>query len=619
TGGLTLSPFVPGETTFQRTSSQTIEAEQPKTIATQAEANQQNFQYALADYYIQPNGTIYVVDRTTGELSQYQPGQGPVSAVAGGALQKAGSLMGREEQLPADAKYSGSLKTFDPATYAQGLSSTNFGTMALVGELDKDAPSFNLRITKNPDGTTTQTNSTTGDVVTFSATGQPIPERSSESLRTQLSAYVGGVAGGVQEAVGEYGKSILSAASAIGLPVERALQVARNLESGGQLMQSAQYRQQESDYLQGNRDAFTAYTQTGDKSKLYSDITENFKNNPMAAFGLLGKEGIQELGEAALFGPATLVQRIIGESLAGTIESFGAQYEDTKRQLMAKNMPEKEARAEAAKAGGIDGFITFVVEALTPGSSRTLTAIPKEMAGEFIETLTQQVAQGKSLGSALGDAWSAALTAGKLTAGAETAVRAMQNVADTGGISFPTTQAPTNLGTLTVTAKAQPTGVVVNVSGDSALIQFSDGKTSILPSIDLSTGQKVNVGQSVNVNQQGQIASTAAVTPTAELGGNTAVVVAVNPKNNTASVMTPTGETKIVSSIDLSTSKPVSEGQSVILNSNNTISTAPVMGTAGLGTTGIAPATTPGYTGTVQPTVSTTPTVTAGVSPTVKT
>ncbi|NBW17046.1 MAG: hypothetical protein EBR82_54625, partial [Caulobacteraceae bacterium] len=280
TGGLTLTSGVPGESTVVSTGTQTLEGAQPKTIATQAEANQQNFQYALADYYIQPNGTIYVVDRTTGELSQYQPGQGPVSAVAGGALQKAGSLMGREEQLPADAKYSGSLKTFDPATYAQGLSSTNFGTMALVGELDKDAPSFNLRITKNPDGTTTQTNSTTGDVVTFSATGQPIPERSSESLRTQLSAYVGGVAGGVQEAVGEYGKSILSAASAIGLPVERALQVARNLESGGQLMQSAQYRQQESDYLQGNRDAFTAYTQTGDKSKLYSDITENFKNNP---------------------------------------------------------------------------------------------------------------------------------------------------------------------------------------------------------------------------------------------------------------------------------------------------------------------------------------------------
>jgi hypothetical protein len=178
---------------------------QPRSIGTQAEAIQQNYEYPLADYYRQANGTTWVVDRVTGQLTQYRPGEGAVSAVSGGGLQRAGEMIGAESQLPADAQYVGSLKTFDPTTAAEGPSSSNFQTMAIVGELDPNAPKFNLQITKNADGSTTQVNTVTGDRVTFTATGQIDPARTQYSALTQATQAVGTGAGLVQEALGEYG------------------------------------------------------------------------------------------------------------------------------------------------------------------------------------------------------------------------------------------------------------------------------------------------------------------------------------------------------------------------------------------------------------------------------
>ena len=294
-------------------------------------------------------------------------------------------------------------------------------------------------------------------------------------VTAEVKALVSGV---VQGALGEYGRSILGAMQGVGIPLEQAQAIARSVEKGGQLMQSSDYTTSEKNYIQGNIDAFETYAQTGDRTQLLRDLGSNFASNIAGATGLFAKEGVQEIGEfVAMFTPARVAKAAV-DATAGALESFGAKFDEKYNQLIAQGVSKEEATRQARIAGGYDGLVTFLVEGATDllpgGRSLTLSAL-KEGVGEIVETFIQEKLDGKSNAQAAGNAWTAGLIGGKLTAAASPGEAVVQAVDPTSTSA----SAPTNLGQLVVTGN-RVTGTVVSSGENGAIVVTDDGSTQII-------------------------------------------------------------------------------------------------------------------------------------------
>jgi hypothetical protein len=530
--------------------------------------------YPLTERYQGPNGTVYVRDINTGKITQLLP-TGEASAITGGGVfLDRPDVIGAVEALPANAVYQGILYANDPRLIGKQLTADDLENLSLSTDRDANVlPVGNLIVRQNADGTVTQFDRVTGDTATIDASGKIVGQ--TKSLYTRLNDTANAVTGTGQSALGELGASLSATGQQLGLNTQGLIENFQAMQAAGERMRPESINQQSTAFVDeiyqvASRPGVTA-------TEIAKAVVNASKNNPIGAVAVLGSELIQEL--PALLLPGGNVAKFLGSMALNVGESAGAQALQKIDELKVSNptaTPQELARL-ARQDSGIAALTTASLS-LIPGANnalvRTLTEPFSEALEEgLIEYATSgdiNAARGKAvLGAVIGGKTSAAINTGEQLASAAqtklgvqlpsntptasitvTAPRDATGVVSSGGVDLdlnedivgelPPTDLtdliniPINVGSTAnnaltistgddnVVAGEESNGVVLQNNNDgTSLVLTQDGGSTVVPSVDASTGNQLQPGSTVVVNTDNNTASTAPVTQ--ETGGSTVI------------------------------------------------------------------------------------------------
>lgn len=337
----------------------------------------------------------------------------------------------------------------------------------------------------------------------------------------------------VQSSLAELGRSWLAAGQQVGIAPEalqRGIDWLTVIQDQGEAQISPAIREQQDQFV---RQIYSVASRPGaTATEIGEAIIQATTNYPLGAFTLVSKELIQELPQLLIPGKAVAMA---GNFALNIAESAGNQALEKIDELRRANpgMSNQQLIEAARGDAGISGLVTAVASLLPGASSKGLQPIVEGLKESLEEGITKYILTGDR-NAATGSAVLGGVIGGKTTG----AIQTGEQVADAAQRAF--TEVP-SLGTITVSSTRLPSDQPT-VTPDEPLV--------ITPSVVAKTEGGTNISAP-------QVSS--------------AVVIRTDPASNTALVIDSTGTTKIVSATDVATGQPVTQGQTLTITPDNTL------------------------------------------------
>ena len=337
----------------------------------------------------------------------------------------------------------------------------------------------------------------------------------------------------VQSSLAELGRSWLAAGQQVGIAPEalqRGIDWLAVIQDQGEAQISPAIREQQDQFV---RQIYSVASRPGaTATEIGEAIIQATSNYPLGAFTLVSKELIQELPQLLIPGKAVAMA---GNFALNIAESAGNQALEKIDELRRANpgMSNQQLIEAARGDAGISGLVTAVASLLPGASSKGLQPIVEGLKESLEEGITKYILTGDR-NAATGSAVLGGVIGGKTTG----AIQTGEQVADAAQRTF--TEAP-SLGTITVSSTRLPSDQPTVTPGEPL---------AVTPSVVAKTEGGANI-------------------PAPQV--TSAVVIRTDPTNNTALVIDSAGQTKIVSATDAATGQPVTQGQTLTVTPNNTL------------------------------------------------
>jgi hypothetical protein len=337
----------------------------------------------------------------------------------------------------------------------------------------------------------------------------------------------------VQSSLAELGRSWLAAGQQVGIAPEalqRGIDWLAVIQDQGEAQISPAIREQQDQFV---RQIYSVASRPGaTATEIGEAIIQATTNYPLGAFTLVSKELIQELPQLLIPGKAVAMA---GNFALNIAESAGNQALEKIDELRRANpgMSNQQLIEAARGDAGISGLVTAVASLLPGASSKGLQPIVEGLKESLEEGITKYILTGDR-NAATGSAVLGGVIGGKTTG----AIQTGEQVADAAQRTF--TEVP-SLGTITVSSTRLPSDQPTVTPGEPL---------AITPSVVAKTEGGTNI-------------------PAPQV--SSAVVIRTDPASNTALVIDSTGTTKIVSATDAATGQPVTQGQTLTITPDNTL------------------------------------------------
>lgn len=337
----------------------------------------------------------------------------------------------------------------------------------------------------------------------------------------------------VQSSLAELGRSWLAAGQQVGIAPEalqRGIDWLTVIQDQGEAQISPAIREQQDQFV---RQIYSVASRPGaTATEIGEAIIQATTNYPLGAFTLVSKELIQELPQLLIPGKAVAMA---GNFALNIAESAGNQALEKIDELRRANpgMSNQQLIEAARGDAGISGLVTAVASLLPGASSKGLQPIVEGLKESLEEGITKYILTGDR-NAATGSAVLGGVIGGKTTG----AIQTGEQVVDAAQRTF--TEVP-SLGTITVSSTRLPSDQATVTPGEPL---------AITPSVVAKTEGGTNI-------------------PAPQV--SSAVVIRTDPASNTALVIDSTGTTKIVSATDVATGQPVTQGQTLTITPDNTL------------------------------------------------